>query len=348
MLIQTIATVSYLPLVSVLIDSIRRYNSKARIAVLVTDVSAHGLSHVRKAFADKGIELYCCDDLGVGYFSEMRRYYSALEFNSACKVLFLDYQLRVKQEKECLFLDPDIYALSDIENVLSSSFGDILLTPHTLTPPPDDGFPPSDLDFVLCGHINGGVVRMRLSADTLKALEWLVKYVRFEWFVAPEYGLYADQQWLSCLPYYFSSITNVLKDRSINVGYWNLHERHLSEKNGLYCVNGTPAALFHFSGFVLSDKGILTCHSNRKYNEATEAAIRKLVKEYGHKLAGEKERFKHLKGDLCFSQATLKKNMRLAEKIRGRKYVFPYAAPSLLDKIRIRIGKVINCLRGGR
>jgi hypothetical protein len=322
MLIQTVATVRYLHFVAVMINSIRAHSKNVKFSVLVSDVSPRNLQQVREKF-DSDIEFLCCDDLGVEYLSKMREYYNVLEFCSACKILAISYQLNKKNHPECLFLDPDMYAVGDILNIFKLCDRDILITPHSTSPYPDDNKEPTDVDLAVSGHINGGIVYFRKSPPSMAALDWLTKQIKHNWFVAPRYGFYADQQWLSFLPYYFYRATVVSKNLTLNIAYWNLHERKLSEVQEKIIVNNSlPVLLFHFSGFTIPSDGRLTQHSSRRFEIETENVLRKLIAEYENKLFEKQKIFFDLKGDIEFCNDPLEARMIRAEKIWGHKYRF--------------------------
>lgn len=343
MLIQTVATVSYLPFVAVMVNSVRAHHKGARFSVLVTDVRLDTLKKIKDRFAED-IEFLCCEDLGIDSLSEMRKYYNVLEFNSACKILAIDYQLNKRQQTECLFLDPDLYAYGNIEGVFSCCGRDILLTPHTVSSYPDDGEFPSDIELVIAGHINGGIVYFRKSDSSVTALAWLVERTRFHWFVAPQYGLYADQQWLSLLPYYFDQTTYICKDPALNIGYFNLHERHLSEDGtGAIKVNGRNALLFHFSGFAVPTLGRLTRHANRRFSVGTEEVLGSLILKYEAEFLKESERLKGLNGDFLFCGQSLAERMTIAARIGGISYVQPYPEEKVRGVFSLGFKKRFHC-----
>jgi hypothetical protein len=324
MLIQTVSTVSFLPFVAVMINSAHKHNSSFKFSILLTDVNNKSLPNIREKFENFkiNIQFLCCDDLGFDFFPKLREYYSVLEFNSACKVLALTYQILMKKEVECLFLDPDIFILDNFEQIFKKNSKDILVTPHTLAPYPEDGEDPQDIELALAGHINGGIVYVRNSEHSVSALEWLVRKTKFEWFIAPGCGMYADQKWLSALPYFFSKSTCVLTDPAINIAYWNLHERKLSELQGKIMVNNVlSASLFHFSGFTIPSNNKLTKHTNRRFDDGTEKVLKKLISEYESKLLEQHKRFSGLEGDIKFCNDPLEVRMARAEKIWGIKYL---------------------------
>ncbi len=316
MLVQTVVAVNYLPLAVVLIRSLREHHSALRYSVLVTDASPGCISRVGDVVGE-GIELLCCDDLEVGDIDQMREYYSLLEFNSAIKVLVLRHQLTKRHNDACLFLDPDMFSLASVTDVLAKCKQDILVTPHMSMPLPDDGELPNDIEVSMTGYVNGGVIYVKNSASARAALDWLAGHTKFNWFVAPRYGMYADQRWLSGLQYLFPDVTCVSRNPTINIAYWNLHERRMRELGGRYFIGDEAVRLFHFSGFSIPSNGCLSKHSNRRFDEQTEQAIAKLIATYEDCVVRESKRSVSLKGDLGFSRDSVSRRLARAEQIWG-------------------------------
>ena len=59
--------------------------------------------------------------------------------------------------------------------------------------------------------------------------------------------MYVDERWVDWAPVYFDHA--VVRDSSLNVAFWNLDERELSEVDGQPMVDGAPLRHFHFAGF---------------------------------------------------------------------------------------------------
>lgn len=327
--IHTVATVSYLPFVSVLIDSLRERDPGHRFSVLVTDVSRGRLDAVRPYFAGRDVTLSCCGDLDAPMLARGREYYSALEFNSACKVLHTAHLVR-GGASESLFIDPDMLVLDALVARLKSAGTPIVVTPHSSAPFPDDGDSPTNLEMAVSGHVNGGVFFVRRTQSTLAALDWLAEQTPFRWFVAPTVGMYGDQQWLSMLPYFYAEETTVLADPTINIAYWNLHERRLRLNGDRVEVqrggaDWTGARLFHFSGIAMPNDGRLTQHSTRTFDAATIAAVQQTLAEYVARLTAARRNLEELgcQGDLGFSTAPLNERMKQAEDVWGLKHTTP-------------------------
>lgn len=320
-LFLTVASVNYLPFVRVLAASLLREIPGARLSVLITDVTPGLLPRLAEKFGCSGVEFICCADIGVDFLEAMRGYYSILEFNSACKALGLYHHIVRKQEEECFFIDPDMYVTGDFVTPARAAGFDVVITPHTYQSFPDDGELPNEKELALSGYANGGFIYVRRSAGSIKALEWLKGQTRYSWFVAPTYGMYADQHWLDALPNFFAGTAGFLNNRGVNIAYWNLHDRPLSQKDKLY-AGDQPAALFHFSGFSVPSGGKLSRHSNRKFDAGTEKILAELIGCYEGLLTAEQRAVKEagIKGDLGFSAKGLAGRLKAAAALRGQDY----------------------------
>jgi len=332
MRLLTVVTADFVYWASVMFAHAHRVHPELRLTLLVADVSRSALQQVHDAIGFD-VDLLCCEDLGFDFLSDMRTYYGPLEFCSALKVLGSAYILR--NEDACLFLDPDTMILESLSESVLECPGDIVISAHTFAPFPDDGAAPDDLELCQVGHINGGVFLSRRSASKNLPLDWLVERTRYQWFVAPEFGMYADQQWFSALLFFFKNQTWLIEDRSINVAYWNLHERQLQEDGGrIILATGEPLRLMHFSGFSIPSNGFLTRHSRRKYDDGTEAVLDRLIKDYEAELIKAKTRMGHLSGNLMFCGDPIFYRMQLAAKRWGiRKWLQKPTLRMRLDRI---------------
>jgi hypothetical protein len=317
-LFVTVAAVNYLAFVLTLERSLRRHMAGSRLYALITDASPMLLERIRGKFGSR-IEFIGTHNVDGAELDSMRNYYSILEFNSACKIWALDHVLKTEQNRDCIFLDPDTYVLNSIDAAPAANSFDIALTAHALHPYPNDGELPSELELALAGHINGGFIQARNTPESRMMIEWLLPHTRFNWFVAPTYGMYADQQWLGLLPLFFDKSAGLLKDPGVNIAYWNLHERPLRSINGQITVVGGadthPARLFHFSGFSAPSNGRLTLHSNRRFEQTTEIVLGELMNAYEQDLGDQVNAVRpmNLSGDLGFSSKPLITRMKLAQ-----------------------------------
>jgi len=232
-----------------------------------------------------------------------------------------------RNRKECFYLDTDIYALNKLDTFFDSLNQDIVVTPHSLSICPkfkENTYEFCDLNITTVGHINGGILYFKNSPIAIEALEWLIESLRSGGFFVPGMSMYCDQHWLSLLPYYFSENIEVLKDPSINITFWNLHERKLSEPNNTIMVNGEIAQLFHFSNFQVPSDGKIVSFSSENGtlgNITKHSFIQKLIKEYEQHLT-EKKRFLGIENLLSFCNAPLHHRLTVAQDTLGVRYSY--------------------------
>jgi len=340
MRLLTVSTVSYLHQVDVLFSHAKRIHPELKQTVLVADCSPQALAPVRDTLGPE-IDVMCTADLGFDFLEGMRSYYSVLEYCSALKVLGSAHILR--SEDSCLFLDPDMVLLDSLNEAVLEQPGEIVACCHAFSPYPNDGETPDDLELCLSGHLNGGVLLTRRGAEGNAALDWLVDKTKNRWFVAPELGMYADQQWLSALPYFFRDRTTIVSDRSVNVAYWNLHERPLVRSDdgaAITLATGDPLRLIHFSGFAVPSNGRISKHTNRSFDPTTNTVLDTMIVDYENALTSSRARFEHLSGDLGFSNQPLAERMKIAAYICDDQRLAG-AKPKFLSRIRRALRSVM-------
>lgn len=212
------------------------------------------------------IELIMAKDMNLPFLNEMCSKYSPLELNSALKPYFGNYIFKKHKElDQLIFLDSDILLFDDLHPVYESlSANSIVLTPHSMsTVPMDTDF--DDRVFLRSGIYNAGFFGLKRDQNSQALLDWWMGKLRNECFFDSKRGMFAEQLWLNLVPLYFESV-DILKHEGCNVAYWNLHERTLSEKGGVFYVNGKiPLIFFHYSGASISciDDNKVSQHQQR-------------------------------------------------------------------------------------
>ena len=312
MRVITVATVSYLYQAVTMLDQYKKIHPATSQTIIVADYHKCNLIKLKGLVRDD-IDLIAPEDLGYDKVGLIRTYYNPLEFCSALKIIGMIHF--IEAGADCLFLDPDTFVLQDIESRLFQLAGDILLSPHTFQPYPSDGKSPDDLEISMSGFINGGVMFGRAHATSLAPLLWLKSKIATQWFVAPLKGLYADQIWLSALPYYFNKNVTLINDLGINVAYWNLHERSLyleGMTQTLRLTTGEPVRLLHFSGYDVEKPLTLTRNSTREFDWNTNDAIQRILSDYAVLLKKNMKLFDQTTPDMTFSKRGLEDRMNLA------------------------------------
>ncbi len=98
--------------------------------------------------------------------------------------------------------DPDIQVFDSVADLWSLARDrGIALTPHVLSPIPDDGLGVSDLYVSRAGQYNLGF--LGLGAGEEAFLEWWWGRLRRHCVSAPEAGMFVDQRWVDFVPSLF-------------------------------------------------------------------------------------------------------------------------------------------------
>lgn len=241
-----------------LCESFLAQHPESRFFVLVVDRRDDD----REA-ADEPFETVWVEDLGIPDFRSIAFKFSILELNTSVKPSFLKWVLRNRGIERLIYLDPDVMVYSpliEVDTILRTK--DIVLTPHILSPI-EDNKRPAETDFLRSGVFNLGFVGVSNRRGAFHLLDWWESRCLQQGFSEQRAGLFVDQKWLDLAPCLFSG-TEVLRDPSYNVAYWNLHERKIEQIGGRPFVNGTnELRFFHFSGVDLKDLGRVSKYQDR-------------------------------------------------------------------------------------
>jgi hypothetical protein len=271
----TIATRSHAPATLACLDSLRRHAPGAELVLLtIGDVGA--LPPTIHAIA---VESCIPDEVLRG----MRARYSTAELCFAAKPYLLAHLLQAGAA-QVHYIDGDCLAFSSLAPLAAQlASADILLTPHALTPIPDDGRTPAPITLLRAGVFNAGYVGVRNSVEGLRFAHWLADMTREHAHNDPDRGMCGDQRWLDLVPALFSGVA-ICRHPGANVAYWNLHERALArDADGRFTANGEPLLFFHFSGYRPRRADALSVHQNR-HAVVAGTALAQLLDEYGQRL----------------------------------------------------------------
>lgn len=259
----TICTPSYLPGMRVLMDSVRKTNPDVDLYALVMGVDCEGtrdsvLNEVN-LFSEKNA--LTNDEIG-----DMPFVYDILEFATSLKPFAFRWLMDKKKYKSLIYLDSDIEVYQNLGKVFDAidEFA-IVVTPHLLEPMPEDGLLPNSQSISSAGIYNLGFIGVRNDAHAF--INWWCERLRFDCIDDQARGFFVDQKWIDWAPALFE--VGVLKDPTLNVAYWNIHERDVgilqgSDSKGGYAVNGSPLTFFHFSGFDPEHPETLSKHTGLK------------------------------------------------------------------------------------
>jgi len=276
----TIASINYTAQVLALAESVRRHEPEASFRWLIVDRRpVDGAPEVPSWMA-----IHWVEDLKLPDFERLAVIYDALELNTNVKPAFIASLL--ERFERVVYLDPDILlfaALGPVWDALAAN--SIVLTPHVLTPYPDEGVL-DEAAFLAAGVFNLGFAAFRRSPEASKLLAWWCgKCLQAGWN-APQAGTFLDQKWVDLFPC-FSSDVGILRHPGCNVAYWNQHERALADVGtprpiARFGGAGYPLVFFHFSGFDPRRPALLSKHKKRL--AISSEPLRALLSAYADRL----------------------------------------------------------------
>ncbi|WP_131120350.1 hypothetical protein [Lichenihabitans psoromatis] len=239
----TIATPEYYARACVLRDSIREaMGTEVRFVVLaVSDAGGGGW------LTDK-VTWLTPDDLGLPFFWDMAFRYELFALANALKPFLIAHVLRTTQTQDLVFLDADTTVLGpflEVDVALAQQGTSILLTPHA-DRPQERSLPPTEIDLLRHGIINGGFIALNAGAAATAMVNWWCERMRTECRYDPEHGLYGDQRWLDLVPSLFDEV-RIFRHRGYNAAYWNDPDRRPERRGEAWFVGDVPLRFYHFS-----------------------------------------------------------------------------------------------------
>lgn len=192
------------------------------------------------------------DELSIPDLEYKALVFDVVELNTNVKPSAIKYLL--ESFDQCLFLDPDTVLYAPLQPVWDGlSTANVVLTPHLLDPKSTLTFK-AQQDLLRHGGFNLGFIGLARSAETLRFLDWW-EVCCLEWgFNAQTDGFFVDQKFVDHGPVLFEGF-KVLRHRGLNVAYWNLHERAVENRGGVWMVGDEPLLFVHYSGFIYDPKG---------------------------------------------------------------------------------------------
>ena len=270
----TIATASHAAQALTCLDSVRAFHPDAHCVLLTVG---------RQPPAPDGVQLLPLEHcVPAEILARMRTRYSASELCFAVKPYLIAYLLDAGAG-QVHYLDADCCAYASLAPLVEQlSSADVLLTPHALTPIPDDGRTPAPLTVLRGGAFNAGYLGVRNTAGGLRFARWLGEMTAQFAHNAPDLGMCGDQRWLDLVPALFPGHA-ICRAPGANVAYWNLHERALARTGARFTVNGEPLLFFHFSGWRAARPEQLSIHQNR-HRTRDNPALEALLADYAARL----------------------------------------------------------------
>ena len=155
--------------------------------------------------------------------------YSILEICSLSKFICLKYLTnKYLSHKYFVYIDTDLYFFSSLEKCFNSIKNKpFLVTPHYL----NSYDPFKEFNFLTSGYINSGFYIAQPACQNFqKILDILIERISKLGFLAPELGLYCDQNWVNLISHVFTDEFCLFKDPGCNIAYWNIENRLISKR----------------------------------------------------------------------------------------------------------------------
>ncbi|WP_340643739.1 hypothetical protein [Phenylobacterium sp.] len=245
----------------------RNYAAQAATLMESLAVSEPGVARVviatdgPIAFADAGVRVIEAGSF-VPNFAAMCAYYDALELNTAVKPHAFRALLAEAGVTSAVYLDPDIFVYRPLAEVREGlARAPLVLTPHMTRPLRGDANP-NDHVILTSGAYNLGFMAVRNEPQIEALLDWWAQKLEFDCRVDFAAGLFTDQKWMDLAPGLVSDLA-LLRTPTLNLAYWNLEGRELSNGSDGWRVGGQSLGFFHFSGFDPARPDLLSKHQDR-------------------------------------------------------------------------------------
>ncbi len=272
----TIVSSNYLPYARTLCDSFLAFHPNDSFYVLLVDRLPESFDISRERF-----KLVLVEDLGIPDFDSVAFKYGIVELNTNVKPTFLKRLLSLGVD-QLIYFDPDIFICSAVDAIYDAltRFG-IVLTPHCISPNPDD--PYAEVMLLVNGVFNLGFIAVSRTEEAERFLTWWERRCLTYGYNERWTGLFVDQKWINFVPCYFDSV-KILKHPGCNAAYWNLHERVLEKTKTSWIVNGTaPLIFFHFSGINVDGGNRISKYADQ-FNLDSRPDLKDLFAEYRGRL----------------------------------------------------------------
>jgi hypothetical protein len=243
----TLCSANYLAHAKVLGDSLIKHNPHYRFVIGLVDRVSNAVSPA----VWSPFELIEVEALNIPDFAELCSRYSIVELNTAVKPFYLEHLYKRDPSVEhVIYMDPDIMVFApfcDIDAELEQS--NAIIIPHALTAATVDSGVTYEIGMLRTGVYNLGFIATSRSDETQRLIVWWQERLRKYCYYQPGSGMFVDQIWGNLMAVFFQGV-HVSRNPGLNMCYWNLHERALTERNGSYWVNDAYAlGFYHFSSF---------------------------------------------------------------------------------------------------
>lgn len=277
----TIAAKNYLPYARTLGDSLKSYHPGTEFYVLLSDENEGQIEMQKEKY-----NIIEFKSIRPDVYKDMAFKYDILEFSTAVKPFFIEYLFKKYNYEKVIYFDPDIALFNTLDSIFDSLDNHfMILTPHLLRmSKPGEGAIPEEI-ILFVGTYNLGFIALKNGEETQLVLEWWKERLVNQCYADRLDALHVDQKWMELIPAFFDSGVLVSRHPGYNVSHSNMHERSLTERNGLYHVDGVPLIFFHYTGFdPRTPETITNPYRQRKFTLANKPEYRGIFLPYAQRL----------------------------------------------------------------
>ncbi len=250
---------------------------------------------------------YFLDSLHDSRIEGMLGRYQPFEMNCALKPFFASCILEQHANvQRLIYLDSDMYVFGPFASLTDAA---ITLSPHrtkyTYYLPEPKNY--SIISLTRYGVYNAGYFEVQRKAEAFAFLEWWKQLLEHTGYEKPEEHLFGDQLWLNLVHSFFDDVY-VNKNPGYNVALWNLIERQVEERDGIYFVNSKPLVLFHFSKYNMAEPDRMVNYTEPYLTFANFPELKTIYQKYREGLleAGY-EKYKSIPYPFSYTQVSKKK-----------------------------------------
>jgi hypothetical protein len=255
--VATIVAKKYLSFARALAESCAAAHPRLRVVVLLADEIDGYFDPSGEAF-----ELVGLDELAIPRLERFRFHYPQQPLSYASTPFLLSHLLRGGCSR-VIFVKQESLILGDLTPVFDLlRTASIVLTPHLTAPLAGEDRAGRELNILLSGTYNVGLLGVASTPEADNFLTWWQDRVYADALYAPASGLHYEQRWLDLVPGMFGGV-HVLRDPAYNVAHWNLPDRVVTLAGTRVLVNGEPCRLFRFSGYDVETPDRPTRYSTR-------------------------------------------------------------------------------------
>jgi hypothetical protein len=246
----TIVARNYLAYAYVLGDSVKKYHPDCDFFIFIMDDIQH---EYQSEIASKGFLSIYPHQISLDPYEHFVFKYDIVEACTGVKPFVIQHLVEIGSEK-VIYLDPDILCFRRLDEAIEAlDTHSIVITPHSLSPIDLDYFHSDEL-LLSYGVYNLGFLGVSRGEVTDKFLAWWANRLFDRCIKEKSINLFVDQKWMDLIISYFDSVF-ILRKKTYNIAYWNLHERNLQKINDKFCLKDTeePIAFIHYSSFPLKN-----------------------------------------------------------------------------------------------